>query len=227
MTSSNNTRDERTDDIGRADALRALSTGDDDDGGRRGFLRGVAATALAAVGFTGTAAALDSNQELRAVSARFDRDAVARATFERQSADLLGRLSKQGIVEEGTAAAIAENLNVSAHRAGGDATARLGGSIEQGDSEIVVAVEPELDRSYAIVKGDGGNEAYVVEDGEFNHSAVCEEMEGCLEGGFECEPWVIFCCGGTSCLLQQGRHTWCGTDCFANCGEFCSHYDPV
>lgn len=100
---STNDPDDRCIDIKRRDALEAVSEPSSEaDANRRTFLRGAVASAAAALGFSGTAAALDTTGEveLRQLQRRYQ--PMARQAAHEHGGDLLGLLAEHGYLSDGS-----------------------------------------------------------------------------------------------------------------------------
>lgn len=213
--------DGSTDDLRRSEALQIL--GADGTPDRRNFLRATAASALAAVGLTAPAAALDpeGRPALRHAANRYRDAATARRTVEREADDLLDLLAERGHLDEASVDSL-DGFRVSGRRVGDTATARISSVVERDGVRVTLAVEPEADRRYAVVR-DGGEPTVLdpaVEDGEVEPSA-CMVGPSCVEDDSTsgCGDYDVHCCD-TYCYIDNYQGS-CGDFC-QSCTEICN-----
>lgn len=213
---------ERTD---RTDALDAVGAGDEcSTPGRRSVLRGAAAGLAASLGLSGTAAALDptGRYELRRLGRQYDVTS-ARRTFRTRGRPVLDLLEERGHVED--ADALADDLRVTAVGVAGTRTSRLEVTRELEDGKLVVAVEPEADRTYAVV--DAGGQRTILDptaDGDEVDTSGCFVGTECMAVDTPCDSncqyYEVECCDG-SCFLGSAKDCCSGT-CYSDCSFVCS-----
>lgn len=207
----------------RTDALDAVRA---DEGARtaarRSVLRGAVAGVAASLGLSGTAAALDpaGQHALRRVRTRYD-DVAARRVFRERGSEVLDLLAERGHVAD--ADALADDLVVDGINAMGTPTARIEATREFEDGALVVAVEPEADRAYAIVDADGERTILdpSVEENEVDTSA-CLRGTACLSSDVcdsNCQDREVECCEN-DCFLGLSSGCCSGT-CYSDCSFVC------
>ncbi len=182
-----------------------------DDGSRRGFLRGVAASAAAAVGLSGTAAALDPTGEvaLDQLREQYAAPGAASAALRSHGGDLLAALANRGYLADGAPGEFDDVVGNSL-LVGDTPTGHVMATTDVDGGTLTVVVEPENDRAYAVddsgdrwtllKQRDGGVEtAEVTPDGSFcySSSAVCFPCEmhdyACADGGCHIAPTGVCC----------------------------------
>lgn len=226
------TEDAQSDELKRSDALSAVGAEPDldasRDADRRGFIRGVMVSALAAAGFTGTAAAIDPTHEmeLRAVERRYQDEDVARATFESQAADVLALLAERGYIEEPTASALSsDELAVSSWQVEGTTTARLEAFRDLDGGRLVVSVEPENGRAYAVDTTGAEDTIFDPDvDGDEVDTSACMEGRECMrqdECG-QCQSMDVHCCTDGTCYLGTRYECHCYGCSTSSCADVCS-----
>lgn len=210
---------ERPDRPSRSETLNALRDDGDDSTPRhhrRRFLKGVASGA-AALGMTGTAAALDptGSVELDLAERPFrTRDAQV-AAVEEHAQDLLAVLADRGYVDRADAADL--DWRTSAWRVDGTATARIDAERRLDGGVLRISVEPQNGRAYAV--DTTGDQWTLFEPAT---DSVAEPMDctittRCLDGFncYNCEETGVCCTDG-------GCHVGGGTgNCCSSCDSFC------
>lgn len=196
--------------------------------GRRSVLRGAAATALATVGFTSTAAAIDptGRVELDLVERRYRSPEAKRQAVERHGQDLLDLLAERGYLDAADVDELTtDQLSVAGRRVDGTATAHVRTTEALDGDEVLLSVEPEAGRSYAVVEGDAGT---VILDPQAEDDEV--STDGCLVGtacfagsscDSDCEYLEVYCCDDGSCYTGTYQGCCSGT-CYSDCSYACS-----
>lgn len=195
---------------------------------RRSILRGAAATALATVGFTSTAAALDptGRVELDLVERRYRSPEAKRTAVQRHGRELLELLTGRGYLDAADVDELTTGgLTVAGRRVDGTATAHVRASETLDGAEVLVAVEPEADRSYAVV--EEGSETLIL-DPQADEDEV--DPDGCLVGtacfatggcDSNCQYLETYCCDDGSCYTGTSQGCCEGT-CYSDCSYVCS-----
>lgn len=232
-TDNEDVEDAQPDELKRSDALSAVGTEPDldasSDADRRGFIRGAMVSALAAAGFTGTAAAIDPTHEmeLRAVERRYRDEDVARTTFETQAAGVLDLLAERGYIEEPTLSAFApDDFAVSSWQVEDTTTARIEAFRDLDGGQLVVSVEPETGRAYAA--DTTGPEDTILDptaDGDEVDISACMEGRECMRrqdcGGFLCQSMDIHCCTDGTCYIGSRYECGCYGCSTSSCADVC------
>lgn len=209
----------------RTDALDAVgSEPDKSTPGRRSVLRGAVAGVAASLGLTGTAAAIDptGRYHLRRLGRRYE--AVdAEGVFRARGREVLDLLEERGHVAD--ADALAADLRTTAVSVSGTPTGRIEATREFGDGDLVVAVEPEADRAYAVVR-EGGQRAILdpsVEGDEVDTSACivgpeCMAVDTLCDSN--CQVYEVHCCENDCFLGDAG--SCCEGTCISDCTHVCN-----
>lgn len=227
MTDETNPEDGLDD--SRKDILSSVGTeAEETDTGRRSVLRGAAATALATVGFTSTAAAVDptGRLELDLVKRRYRSAEAKRAAVQQHGQELLGLLAERGYLDAADVGElVTSELQVFGRRVDGTATAQIRTTETLDGDEVVVAVEPEADRSYAVIDGDAGMEILDPDaDGDDVSTDGCLVGTACFSGGTcdsNCLYLEVYCCDDGSCYTGSSQGCCEGT-CYSDCSYACS-----
>lgn len=197
--------------------------------GRRSVLRATAATALATVGFTSTAAAIDptGRVKLDLVQRRYRSLDAKRQAVQRHGRDLLELLAERGYLDAARVDELStDRLTVAGRRVDGTATAHVRTTETLDGDEVVIAVEPEADRSYAVIEGDSGT---VLLDPQADEDEV--DTDGCIVGtacfagstcDSNCEYLEVYCCDGGSCYTGSYQGCCEGT-CYSDCSYACNY----
>lgn len=218
-----NPRDDDTQDrdISRSDALEMLSESESPTPERRSFLKGAAATGLATLGFTSTAAAIDptGTVELKATHARYESQDAVRAAFETHAGELLGLLAQRGHLDGSVEELLGKEVSTNATRVGDTATGHVEATTQLDDGELSVVVQPEIGRSYAVKRADGTTTLLEpeTEDGVTTLSeATPQSKMRCVESitCSYCEDAEVSCNSGCTVLSFSGD---CCTGC-EGCG---------
>lgn len=197
--------------------------GDEANTGRRSVLRSVAATALATVGFTNTAAAIETSRtaELRFRRMQYRSTDSVRTAIETHGEDLLELLGDHGYLDSSVEELLGEDVTVRATRFGDTTTAHIEATKELADGKLTVIVEPERGRSYAVERTDGDvktlrtdasgdSTTLSVEPTDTKYS--CRESITCSY----CEKAEVSCDGGTCEIVSFTGE--CCTSCDSTCG---------
>jgi hypothetical protein len=228
MTDETNPEDGLDD--SRKDILSSVGTeGDETNTGRRSVLRGGAATALATVGFTSTAAAVDptGRLELDLVQRRYRSAEAKRGAVQQHGRELLGLLAERGYLDAvDVDELVTSELRVVGRRVDGTATAQIRTTETLDGDEVVVAVEPEADRSYAVIYGDAGTTILDPDaDGDDVSTEGCLIGTACFAGSScdsDCEYLEVYCCEDGSCYTGSYEGCCEGT-CYSNCSYACDY----
>lgn len=227
MTDETNTESGLDD--SRKDILGSVGTdAAETDTGRRSVLRGAAATALATVGFTSTAAAVDptGRLELDLVQRRYRSAEAKREAVQQHGEELLGLLAERGYLDAADVGELATSeLRVVSRRVDGTATAQIRTTETLDGDEVVLAVEPEAGRSYAVIYGDAGTTILDPDaDGDDVSTEGCLVGTACFAGGScdsDCQYLEVYCCDDGSCYTGTGQGCCEGT-CYSDCSYACS-----
>lgn len=184
---------------------------------RRSVLRGAAATALATVGFTSTAAALDptGRVELDLAKRPFESRDAAVAAVESHGQAVLDLLADHGHLDRADADAL--DWYVSAWRVNGTATARIDSRTDLDGGQLRISVEPQNGRAYAV---DSSGDEWTIFDAETGEVRPmdCTITTACLDS-FDCYTCEVteICCDDGGCHVGAGTGTCCSS-CDTACG---------
>ena len=204
-------------DVNRRDALESVrkkETAPD----RRGFLRGAVASVAAALGFSGTAAAIDTTGEYELRKLQRQYKPMARQAAHDHGGELLELLAEHGYLTDGSIEEF-DRFGVSAWHVGDTATARIDGRLELADRQLSVSIEPETGRSYAVDDaGDGWTLLKVGVDGSLESRDVTTQGTVCLTNSLNCS----YCEEHDYSCEDDGCHVaptgTCCSDCQSSCG---------
>lgn len=189
-------------DVNRSETLELVgeeTTEEQTDTSRRTVLKGAVASAVATLGFSNNAAAIDPTGEVEReqVAEKYRSDAAVGAVVREHGGELLELLAERGVVETANAGELGE-FRVSPLRRDGTATARVHTERELDDGELVVNLEPETGRSYAVETTSDGTTIHdpAVDSNEVDPSACivgseCMTDSGCDSG---CLTQKVCCC---------------------------------
>ncbi|MFC7080922.1 hypothetical protein [Halorussus caseinilyticus] len=188
---------------------------------RRSVLRGAAATALATVGLTNAAAAIDPSDEaeLQAVKQKYSTETEMRATVETHGRDLFDLLADHGYVSDAEMDEL-DNWYVAAWKVDGTATARIDSLQEYGDGQLRVSIEPETGRRYAV---DSSGDQWTILDPDADQTVKQRDAStattSCLDS-FDCYE-----CAETEVVCEDGGcHIGPGGSCCSSCDIGCGCY---
>lgn len=206
----------------RSEALQSVGEPTTADAGRRSVLRGTVAAGLAALGATGTAAAV-------APTGRTELDLRARAFRARRSVpdvvddlagDLLGSLADDGYIESASLDAF-DDHGVGAWYVDGTASVRIDARLDRGPDSLTFSVEPDGGRAYAISGAPGDRTLHrMTADGTHEEVSVTADGTGCIVTRditicAQCEEFDFFCQSDGSCMPSLNGN------CCLGCPEGC------
>lgn len=199
---------------------------------RRRFVKALGVAGSAGVIGTGSARAMRSSatiteakmEQLQEAQNEFDSDAAVREAVRTHGSELLEILADRGYLESARVADLERvGLEVSSRLVGETATARIHTTKQFGDRELLVAIEPHTDRSYAIFSETETEKATIIdpaEDGEV--TPYCLVGNACVSvvigGKVECVLQDIYCCRS---YCYTGSQTGNCSRCYPNCDEAC------
>jgi hypothetical protein len=197
---------------------------------RRSFLRTTAAGIVGALGFTGTAAAIDPtrSRELDAVRREFaDDEAAVRGALETHATDLLERLSEKGYLD---AADVDEALKGSVEVGGlhvdDEPTAHVHVERRIDGERVGINVEPHVGRAYAFItsESDDDRQATIV-DTSYDEpiEPQCPYIWACIgDDGCTCPSYEVACCSyGCYTNGQNGTCSSCADCIYTSCEDVC------
>ena len=248
-------------DANRAELLSKLeSKSKVSESNRRGFLRfsGRAATVLAAIpGLSRFASGASQDDQLSATVEKYESPKVVRDTIESEGEDLLQELADQGLIKHSAVSnletdniltgkeityinkgIVDEGVIIFGYIYDGTPTAQVQ-VVEQTQEHVLrIIVEPEIDRSYAVVqpKKAGTEDTFVTtnsNDPDPEPEAPCTSSgwdNGCWRNPSEncsctdwdpCNCWEVkyACCTDGSCRIYDYRANRCAAPSSGCCRE--------
>lgn len=185
---------------------------------RRGVLKAAVASAAAALGFTDAAAAFDPARRARLwrVERRYRAEGAALDAVEAHGGDVLARLADEGYLARASADELGD-VDVAATEADGAFTAHVTAATDLDEGRLVVAVQPEVDRGYAVLDRADGEGFVVFDPASDGPEPKCPAGYGCEGDGCVCPEWEVACCDGNCYKVQQTGFscsgcTACATD---------------
>ena len=218
-----------------------MSRGNDatDSIDRRSVLKTIGASAVAGVAFAGstTASSRPVPAELEQVKAEFDDSVTARAAVAEHADALLEELADRGVLAAGSAAAfptgellspgeysdVAEGATVRGARIDGEWDAEVATSVETDGHAVEIIVQPNRERSYALVDPKDGGDMYRLtseQNGDVGVDNHCHDESQCLsyfqcDSGSSCQRQERHCCDDDGDGTEDNCTDWYNDGCCA------------
>lgn len=206
---------------------------------RRSVLKAVGASAVAGVAFTGsaTAGSRPVPAEVEQVKAEFEDPITARGTVAEHADALLNELADRGVLAAGSAAAfptgellspgeysdVTEGATVRGARIDGEWDAEVVTSTDTDDHVVEIIVQPNRERSYALVDPKGGGDMYRLtseQNGDVGVDNHCHYESQCLSyfacsSGSSCQRQERHCCDDDGDGTEDNCTSWYNDSCCA------------
>lgn len=206
---------------------------------RRSVLKAVGASAVGGVAFSGSATAdrRPVPEKLRRRKAEFEDPITARAAVAEHADVLLDELAERGVLATASAAAfpadelltpaeysgVTEGATVRGVQIDGEWDAEVVTSTETDSHAIELVVQPNRDRSYALVDPKDGGDTYRLTfdaNGDVSVSNHCHHESRCLsyfacESGSNCQRQRRHCCDDDGDGTAENCTDWYNDRCCA------------
>lgn len=208
---------------------------------------GVGGSAVASTGFSGSVAATagidqETKERMKGVAEEYSNENAVQKAVETHAQDLLGELSDQGLLELGSVDTLptsrllsreeftnaGEGVLVLGVLAADRPTAHIMIKRDLGSQELVIIVEPHVDRSFATVSAKDSESAetkFVQTGANTEATCTCATGEACLmschtSDGCSCAHFEVECCPNCcECHIGSqvpgGPCSSCHQDCWA------------
>lgn len=210
---------------------------------RRSVLEAIGASAIAGVAFAGsaTAGSRPVPAELKQAKAEFDDPITARAAVTEHADALLEELADRGVLTAGSAAAfptgellspgeysdVTEGATVRGARIDGEWDVEVATTTETGAHTVELIVQPNRDRSYALVDPNGDGDMYRLtseQNGDVGVENHCHYESRCLsyfqcDSGSSCQRQERHCCDDDGDGTEDDCTDWYNDGCCAT--QYC------